>query len=742
MRDSIYPGLTPIWESVAVDRSKLKVCIVTPDMKGPLFGGGIGTAYYYLAFFLKRWGHDVSILYTLGKQTLKGSIGEWENFFSNSGINFVALPDDLVPISNGKMGNYLKTQVNVYEWLKHFDFDLVHTPEWRAHAYFCLVAKKLGIAFGNTLFCVGTHSPTLWNIKGNSRLITEEVDLVDSYMERKCVEMADIVVSPSQYMYTWMKGHGFVLPKNRCFVQPNLIKRKNKSEEDLDRKIQYSQKIESIVFFGRFDARKGLFVFCKALEQIETSLLNAIKVFFVGRHSFHFNSMGYIKNQSKKWCFKYQVIDNLNTEQAFDLFKREKCLVVLPSLIDNSPYTVLECIVNRVPFIASNVGGITELVRSDHINLITFPPHPRKLAFKIGSALKMNAFCPALSFDLSQNEYIWKNWHKTIKLAFNNGPFMSNCFSPAYETFDQNLGPKVSVCIAHYNRGRMLLQAIDSLKKQDYPNFEVIIVDDGSDEKKSIEILDMLQVDFIRRGWKIVMQKNKYPGAARNNAVRYSSGEYLLFMDDDNVAMPDEIRKLMAIARFSKADALTSFRMRFTGKDAPNAKNMSYLIPAVGGAVAVGVLFNCFGDTNCLIKRNVFDEIGGFSEDFGLGKEDEEFLANIVVSGFKLMIIPEALYFYRGAVSKIRTKHLDNLGYEQHFAGDLRALRPYFKSVPSEMADLLYLVRGLNIKKNTAFRNILLQRCLQSSLARKSALFIPNTIKTYIQSKFVSFIKK
>lgn len=727
------PNLSKIKDNA--DR-KLKICIISPDIKGPVYGGGIGTAYYYLALSLKKWGHDVTILYTLGMRTLKGTINAWKDYFLKKGIEFVPLPNDHIAISNGKLGKYLNIQVRVYEWLKHRDFDLVHAPEWKAHVYYCLVAKKMGIAFGRTLFCIGAHSPTLWNILGNSQLITDEVNLIDTFMERKCSELADIVISPSQYMLNWMNSHGFNIPKDRCFVQPNIIHKENEKSEFRHAELPFKEKIKNIVFLGKLEIRKGIQLFCSAIGLLDKKLFKETNVIFLGRKSSTFNSVGYIKSQLKKRSIDYKIIDNLNSEQAMALLKRDKnCLVVIPSLVDNSPYTVMECIVNRVPFIASNVGGISELIDTDHIDKVTFTPHPRKLATKIESILRTGAFCAQTSFNLSENELRWKNWHRGCFSAYSTLPFLYQSKSPAFDDYIQKRTPIVSVCIPHFNRGNLLLQAVDSLRKQNYPAFEVIVVDDGSDKQESIEVLNSLENEFKERGWQIIRQSNKYPGAARNKAVHYSSGEYLLFMDDDNIAKEDEISKLVAILNFTNADALTSFRMRFKGFEVPHVSNLSFLIPALGAATAVGVLFNCYGDTNCFIKKNVFEKIGGFSEDYGIGKEDEEFLSNIVASGYNLMVIPEALYYYRGNIPKIREKHNDTLAFEQQFAGELRALRPYCKSISPEFFELLCFARGLNLERNSALKRMLLKRIFNSDLIKRASNFIPRGIKQYVRYK-------
>src|SRR5262249_20467512 len=69
--------------------------------------------------------------------------------------------------------------------------------------------------------------------------------------------------------------------------------------------------------------------------------------------------------------------------------------------------------------------------------------------------------------------------------------------------------PLVSVCLAHFNRPGPLRQALRSLEAQDYPHFEVVLVDDGSNDPEALALLDELGPVFARRGWRVVRQENR-----------------------------------------------------------------------------------------------------------------------------------------------------------------------------------------------------------------------------------------
>src|SRR4051812_33839695 len=93
----------------------------------------------------------------------------------------------------------------------------------------------------------------------------------------------------------------------------------------------------------------------------------------------------------------------------------------------------------------------------------------------------------------------------------------------------------VSVIIPCYNQARFLGQAIESVSRQDYPQFEVIVVDDGSTD-------DTSEVAARYPGVRVIRQKQLGISAARNRGLRESTGSYLVFLDSDDRLLPHALR--------------------------------------------------------------------------------------------------------------------------------------------------------------------------------------------------------
>lgn len=141
---------------------------------------------------------------------------------------------------------------------------------------------------------------------------------------------------------------------------------------------------------------------------------------------------------------------------------------------------------------------------------------------------------------------------------------------------------------------------------------EVIVVDDGSTLEEANVLLQDLRAKFAPKGWQVMQQVNRGPGAARNQAAQLAKGEFLFFMDDDNYAKRDEITTFVNVAAYTGADVLTCVNDYFFGNDPPpyGLTPTGRWVP-IGDAKTVGMFQNMYGDTNAMIRKSAFEEVGG-----------------------------------------------------------------------------------------------------------------------------------
>ena len=674
----LYPPL-PL-QSGPTQPRKTRVCIASFDFVGPVKNGGVGTAFTSLGEGLAAAGHDVTFLFLAGQWCENRTMDYWVEYYRKKNIRFVPMPASGL---NFDTRWHLQKSYEGYLWIRDQNFDVVHFSEWKGPGYYSLLAKQQGLAFAQTVLCVHTHGPTLWHKLSNSEYVTLVDDLEIDFLERSSVRLADVLASPSQYLLRWMIAQGWELPQN-CYVEQYL--RPATARQPLPEADRLHQ-IRELVFFGRLEFRKGLVLFCDALDQLKSDPdLLQTQVTFLGKIDkiSGRDSAEYVADRAKSWPWKWRVISDRDQAGAMDYLQGSGRLAVLPSLVDNLPNTVLECIGAKVPFVASDAGGIPEIIAPADHEAVCFALRTRAFAAKLRRALLEGMRPAAWAVEPSQTERAWVRWHEEL-------PSQAGLAEASFSVELPGSQPLVSVCVSHWNRPHYLRQALASVEAQDYPNFEVVLVDDGSTSAEAKAYLDELEPRFQQRGWRLLRgTENRYPGAARNLAVQHARGEYLVFLDDDNYAKPHEVSTLVRIARKTGADILTCFLDTFAGQEAPRPDlPPKFRCMFTGADAATGALRNNFGDTNSLIRREVFLALGGFHEDWGVGHEDWEFHAKAVLKGYQLQVVPEALAWYRLNDTE-QTVNRKSPSHANHMAN----IRPYLEAVPPSLRRLVLLAQG------------------------------------------------
>lgn len=658
----------------------LEMCIVTPDIHGPVRNGGIGTANYHLAVQLANAGHQITVLFTQSPSSLADE-SHWVRFYKDRGITLVYLkPDEAIKGKLFPEYEPLTLSLATYRWLRNRSFEAIVFMEWQANGFYTFEAKRAG-EFSQTVLLTQTHSPSLWHAMSNAMPPSTAMESILYYMERRSIELADGVISPSQYMLTWCRQQGMVLPYH-SIVQPNLLSGMAPDGTP-------AQPVSEIVFFGRLEFRKGIVQFCNAIDRLAALGNLPTCVTFLGK----FGRVGdehaglYIGRRAAAWNTRVQIHSRLDKDAALAYLSQPGKIAVMPSVSENSPYTVYECLLQGIPFFARNVGGIAELVHSEDAADYLFDDNPASLARLIGDAIGRILPPPRLAFELQTNVAQWQTGLPSL---------IAELKKPVEREKPAQTQPLITVCLCHFQRPHLLSQALQSLREQDYPNFEVVLVDDGSKDAESSAYLESLNEEFDRKKWKIIRLENGYLGRARNEAVAAAKGEYVLFMDDDNVGLPHMLSSFMQAASASQAGLVTSAFNVFDSKDMPTACTpvVETFVP-IGGILSYSLITNAIGDANSLIRKVDFHALGGFSEDYGVGHEDFELYLKAALSGVSIAVIPEPLFWYR----RIGNSMLQNTNVT---VNSLRSFRPFLSMLPAPLAEMATMAFGLTRPKATS----------------------------------------
>ena len=170
--------------------------------------------------------------------------------------------------------------------------------------------------------------------------------------------------------------------------------------------------------------------------------------------------------------------------------------------------------------------------------------------------------------------------------------------------------PRVSVVIPVYNRADLIRETLESVLAQTYRDLEVIVVDDGSTDETP-EVLASYAHDTRVR---VIQQTNQGEGAARNTGVRAARGEYVAFVDSDDVWRPDKLERQVAILVNSPGLAwVYSDTYVFDNKTRQVLYVIGQRVPQYEGHVARQLLMVDFVPSPTpVVQRAVFDEVGFF----------------------------------------------------------------------------------------------------------------------------------
>ena len=190
--------------------------------------------------------------------------------------------------------------------------------------------------------------------------------------------------------------------------------------------------------------------------------------------------------------------------------------------------------------------------------------------------------------------------------------------------------PLISVIMPVYNRKDVVMNAIDSVLAQTYENFELIVIDDASTDGTT-ELLKKINHDKVKV---IFHEKNKYASGARNTGLKNANGEYIAYLDSDNLL--DERYLSATVGAFLElpdAGGIYSAQYRYETYDSkPFAIQF--------GSFNKSLLHNHnFVDMNCFAhRRDVYERLGGFDETLK-GADDWELILKIS-NNYKIYSVP------------------------------------------------------------------------------------------------------
>ncbi len=244
----------------------------------------------------------------------------------------------------------------------------------------------------------------------------------------------------------------------------------------------------------------------------------------------------------------------------------------------------------------------------------------------------------------------------------------------------------VSIVIPTYKRSEMLARAIRSVVNQTYKNIEILVVDDNEPgDEYSIaakKLIDNLGYPQVR---KVTQPKHTNGAAARNAGIRAAKGEYICFLDDDDLYMPNKIERQLEVLStkdssvggvsclkiFFKGDKLTHISETWAPSSHQSLDVMSKELNIQTGTV--------------LLRRECLDKAGYF--DPNLRRHQEVQLMSRFTDKYRIELIEEILTIIDGSDLANRPNYNKLKGFKEDF---FKSIDPLLSKYPKLDRDFVY----------------------------------------------------
>lgn len=597
---------------------------------GPVTGGGIGTYIYNVSRAMVKRGHIVYLV---------------TNCFNNANMHLLPQGVEvIVPLPSPELRrNFFFNSQHEYSYRvmdtlrklsNDVKLDVIEFAEFGAEGFACIRAKRLLNEFADAKLIVKLHTPSsmLYHINEDKQLDTHAI--CRCAMEDYCVAHADRVTSPSSSLADYFKER---IGRNDILLCPYPM-----DLPELREPRQFDVEIVKCVrFIGSVQIRKGVDIFIEAAKIIlarESGFTFEIYGEDCNTPVFEKSYMTILQHSiPEKYSDRIKFRGKVNYSEIPKLLL-ESCFCVFPSRWENWANVCLESMSMGCVVIASERGGMSEMITHGKDGFLTNPFNPREIANIILSHHQDHDFLQTLSQAAHTRSKQICDPERTSRIIEAN--YLKPVAVEKWRKADQQAAT-VSVIMPYFNQPEYLQEAVDSVKESTYKPIEIVVVNDGSTTPEANEIFDHLE------GVVKVNKSNGGLSSARNAGIVAASGEFILPLDADDKVHPDYIR-LAVEALINRPE------LAYVSCHAHNFGAFENAYIPLGYVPELMLFINTDGKCTNLFRRKVFDQCGRYDENMP-SYEDWDFLITLHENGLKGDVLPDELFYYR--------RHFDSMVY-------------------------------------------------------------------------------
>lgn len=202
------------------------------------------------------------------------------------------------------------------------------------------------------------------------------------------------------------------------------------------------------------------------------------------------------------------------------------------------------------------------------------------------------------------------------------------------------MNPRISIIVPLYNQSEYLEDCLDSLLNQTLPPYEILVVNDGSTDngQEIAERYKFSQFPGIESPVRVISQVNKGLPSARNTGIMNASGDYIFFLDADDILEEYGLQKLTSSIQQTNADIIGPSFTTF-GK---NVQKVILGMPTMDEMKVANRL-----PYFCAFRRSALLEVGGYNPKMRWGYEDFDLSFDLLKRGKTLCVLQEPIVRYR-----------------------------------------------------------------------------------------------
>lgn len=531
-------------------------------------------------------------------------------------------------------------------------FDLIEFPDYKGFGYVSLKQKRLAGAFSDTQCVVRIHGVTsIWNqIDGVDIHSRERLQLYQ--MERYSLEFADSWTLPGKRLADQYVGFLGIEYEKLNLITP-IFKKLGERGSYWHSATTSERDPIRVMFYGKQQHVKGLDYFIEAaikLCESSESANRSYEFLVIGQDTpSQWGGKGSYGSELRKRIpekFTHQIrfLGRIDVRELSCWVNQCACAVI-PSRMETFCLAAHELNWLGIPLVLNRIP-VFEDYFEDGKSCLFFDNDAHQLAGKIRDAAECEKTRQCLR--KGNNAALISEKGESS----NRDVYLEQ--QPSGLTTDQEMReqPLVSIIVPYFNEMRHYLrETLLSVEAQDYPNFEVIVVNDGSTEPVANEVFDQIAGEYGQKpDFEFHTKVNGGLGSARNYGIERSSGVYILPLDSDDIIESRMVSDCVeALERCKDLDAVSTFTSFF--QDGSDPRNqIDYVIPYDLDSLLI-FLENRAGVACSMFRRSLFDCFK-YTETLP-AFEDWDFWMLLAKEGKKVEVLPKLLFRYRRRVQSM-----------------------------------------------------------------------------------------